>query len=95
MTTDSKSYLFRGFPSLVRGDSAKKFLKTGDSSGIGRSFIIFHQFIVIKPQTVVDGLYFNGELTGASISFVIENTTNKISVVYKMTIDWEIKISTF
>ena len=30
---------------------------------------------------VVVGLYFNGELMGALISFVIGNTINKVSVI--------------
>ena len=36
-------------------------------------------FIVIKPLTIVDGLYFNKELTEVLICFVIGNTINKTS----------------
>ena len=46
----------------------------------------------MKLQMVEDGLYFQEELTKVSISFVIGNTINKVSVIYKMSIGWEMKI---
>ena len=44
---------------------------------IHQKFLKIIQVFSTKSQTVVDGLYFNRELTEVSISFVIGKTINK------------------